>query len=63
MNANRMEQLEAARRAEHLAEQIARGACEAAVSGRPNDLEIARMALESHRRAKELRERLEAEAS
>ncbi|HEY0837199.1 MAG TPA: hypothetical protein VGE72_25025 [Azospirillum sp.] len=52
----RLQYLDALRRAEAIVEGLARAACENAVSGRPADLEAARMALEAHRKARELRE-------
>ena len=52
--------LEALQRAEVLAAEIAKGACLGAASGRPVDMESARMALDTHRRARELREQAEA---
>lgn len=52
--------LQALRRSERLAEAIARIAARRAASGRPQDMETARMALEAHRRATELREHFEA---
>lgn len=61
VNEQRRQYLEALRRAEGLAEELARAACNAAASGRDGDLEVARMALESHRRAKDLREQAQAE--
>jgi hypothetical protein len=59
--ATRRDFLAALRRAEALAAEIAKTACASAVSGRGADLEAARMALEAHRRAKEMREQTEAD--
>ena len=55
----RMAFLEALKRAEALAQELARTANQAAVSGRVPDLEAACRAIESHKRAREFREQVE----
>jgi len=49
------------KRAEAIAKQMAQDACAGVGSGREVDAEIARQAMEAYRRAKELREQMEAE--
>lgn len=55
--------LEAMKRAEAIAQQMAKDACAGVSSGREADLDVARQAMEAYRRAKELREQMEAELS
>ena len=60
---HRQQFLEAMKRAEAIAKQMAKDACAGVGSGREADLEVARRAMEAYRRAKELREQMEAELS